>query len=146
MEVPTLEECQAAWDDNPSGYKKLINLHWLKERRGSAAKVPQELFRSDFHEDYHNLVTMLSRVMGLPAATYFQEWMAYFIEQILCGNENIITKVSFYWGGIISNYFHEQFVNIKKSSKFYMTSYLVYSLADQRQYNGLFVAPDQGQK
>lgn len=27
-----------------------------------------------------------------------------------------------------------------------MTSYLVYSLADQRQYNGLFVAPDQGQK
>lgn len=27
-----------------------------------------------------------------------------------------------------------------------MTSYFVYSLEDQRQYSGLFVAPDQGQK
>lgn len=37
---------------------------------------------------------------------------------------------------------------MKKSFKFYMTSYLVYSWVDQRQYNGLFVAPDeeQGQK
>lgn len=83
--------------------------------------------------------------MGLPTAVYFQEWMTYYIEQILQGNE-VMTKVSFYLGGIIKNCFHEQFVNMKKSSKFYMTSYLVYSLADQRQYSGLYVAPDQGQK
>lgn len=84
--------------------------------------------RSDFRKDYYDLVTMLSKVMGLPAAAYFQEWMAYYIEQILRGNEDVNTKTSFDWGGIISNCFHEQFVNIKKSSKFYMTSYLVYSL------------------
>lgn len=50
---------------------------------GSAVKVPQELFRSDFYEDYHDLVTLLSRVMGLPTAAYFQEWMVYFVKKIL---------------------------------------------------------------
>lgn len=132
MEIPTIEEFQAVWDGNPTGYRKLINQHWLKEKRGNTAKVPHELFRSDFHEDYHDLVTMLSRVMGLPMAAFFQGWMVYFIEKILCGNEDVTTKITFYWGGIISNYFHEQFVDVKKSSKFYMTSYLVYSLANQK--------------
>lgn len=34
-------------------------------------------------------------------------------------------------------------MNVRKSSKFYMISYLVYSLVEQRQYNGLFVAPNE---
>lgn len=145
METPTIEECQATWDGNPTGCKRSINQHWLKEKQGRAVKVPHELFRSDFHEDYHELVTMLSRVMGLLTTAFFQEWMVYFIEKILWGNDDVTTKTTFDWGGIISNYFHEVFLNVKKRSKFYMTSYLVYSLADQRKYNGLFVAPDQEQ-
>lgn len=32
---------------------------------------------------------------------------------------------------------------VKKTSKFYMTSYLVYSLAERRQYNALFRALDE---
>lgn len=125
------------------GCKKLINQYWLKEKRGSAVKVPQELFHNDFYEDYHDLVTMFSRVMGLPTTAFFHEWMVYFIEKILRGDEDVTNKASFYWGSIISDCFHEQFMNVKKSSKFYMTSYLVYSLAEQRQYNRLFVAPDE---
>lgn len=34
-------------------------------------------------------------------------------------------------------------MNVKKTSKFYMKSYLVYSLAKWRQSSGLFVAPDE---
>lgn len=138
-----MEEGKETWDENPMGYKNLINQYWLKEKRGSAAKVPQELFHSDFYDDYHDLVTRLSRVMGLPSAMFFQEWMVYFVEQILHGDEDVTTKATFYWGGIISDYFHEQFMNVKKSSKYYMTSYLVYSLVEQRKYSGLFVALDE---
>lgn len=72
MEMPTIEEFKMAWDDNSMGYNRLINHHWLKEKRGSAVKVPQELFRNDFHEDYHDLVTMLSWVMGLLTVVFFQ--------------------------------------------------------------------------
>lgn len=71
MKVPTIVDCKAMWDEDPLQCKKLINQYWLKEKRGSTAKVPQELFCSDFYEDYHDLVTLLSRVMGLPIATYF---------------------------------------------------------------------------
>lgn len=71
MVFPTIGECKATWDEDPMGCKKLINQYWLKEKRGSTAKVPQELFHKDFHENYHNLVTMLSRVMGLPTTAYF---------------------------------------------------------------------------
>lgn len=72
------------WKPDPLACKKLINQHWLKEKRGSTAKVPQELSRSDFHEEYHDLVTLISRVMGLPGAAFFQEWIFYFIEEIIC--------------------------------------------------------------
>lgn len=50
--------------------------------------------------------------------------MFYFIEEIIRG------KTKFNWAGMISNYLHEQFVVIKRTSQFYMTSYLVYLLAD----------------
>lgn len=71
MEMPTIEEGKATWDENLMGCKKLINQYWLKEKRGSAVKVPQELFRNDFFEDYDDLVTMLSWVIGLPFGTFF---------------------------------------------------------------------------
>lgn len=132
MEVPTIMDAQGVWDENPLKCKKLINQYWLKEKRGSATKVPQELFCSDFYEEYHDLVTMLSRVMGLPTIAYFQEWMVYIVEEILNGN----TK--FYWPKIISDCFHEQFMAIKKTSRFYMNCYQVYSLAKRRKYHGLF--------
>lgn len=89
------------WDEDPLKCKKLINQYWLKEKRGSATKVPQELFRSDFYEDYHDLVTLLSRLIVLPTASYFQEWMVYFVEEILHGEDT-----TFYYGGIISDCFH----------------------------------------
>lgn len=73
------------WKADPLGCKKLINQHWLKEKRSSADKVPQELFRSDFHEEYHDLATLLSRVTGLPIVSFFQEWMFYFFKEIIHG-------------------------------------------------------------
>lgn len=44
MELSTIKECKATWEEDPIKCKKLINQFWLKEKRSSAAKVPQELF------------------------------------------------------------------------------------------------------
>lgn len=136
MEEATIKYSKETWDADPLGCKRIINQYWLKQKRGSAAKVPQELYRCNFFEDYHDWVTLLTRVMGLPTTIYFQEWMFYFVEEILRG------KAKFYWAGIISNYLHEYFMAVKKTSRFYMTSYLVYLLADKTQYWGLFKPPN----
>lgn len=63
--------------------------------------------------------------------------MVYFLEEILH------VKEKFYWVGIINDCFHEQFMAMKKTSKFYRKSYLVYSLLKWRQYKGLFRALDE---
>lgn len=137
MEEASMEYGKKMWDEDPLKCKKVINQYWLKEKRGGTTKVPQELFRSHFYEDYHDLVLLLSKVMGLLISAYFQEWMFYFVEEIIHG------KTKFYWVGIIRNCLHEQFVAIKKTSRFYMTSYLIYLLVDKMQYRHLFKAPDE---
>lgn len=70
--------------------------------------------------------------MGILTTTYFQDWMFYFIEEIVMG------KTRFNWAGMISNCLHEQFVVVKKTSQFYMNSYLVYLLTDPIPYRCLF--------
>lgn len=100
MEETKKEYTENMWKVNPLKCKKLINQYWLKEKRGSANKVPQELFRSNFYEGYHDLVTFLSRVMGIPTAAYFQDWMFYFIEIIK-------EKAKFHWAKIISDNLHQ---------------------------------------
>lgn len=137
MEKAIINDAKEKWDSDPVRCKRIINQYWFKEKRGSVAKVPQELYGNDFYEDYHNLVTLLSKVMGLPTIVYFQEWMFYFMEEILGG------KAKFYWARIISNCLHKQFVVVKNTLRFYMTSYLVYFLVDRTQYRCLFRAPDK---
>lgn len=66
--------------------------------------------------------------------------MLYFMDEILQG------EAKFYWVGMISNWSHKQFVTIKRTLQFYMTSYLVYLLANQMQYIGLFLSPSQTPK
>lgn len=46
MELPTIKECKAMWDENPLKYKKLIIQHWIKEKveqccKGSPRAIPQ---------------------------------------------------------------------------------------------------------
>lgn len=38
--------------------------------------------------------------MGLPTTDFFQKWMFYFIEEIICG------KTKFHWAKIISDNMH----------------------------------------
>lgn len=112
----------------------------MKEKRGNTTKVPQELFRSVFFEEYHDLVTLLSKVMGLPTTAFFEEWMFYFIKEIIWG------KTKLHWAKMISENLHNQLMVVKKSSKFYMTSYLVYLLVEKFPHKGLFRAGTLGTK
>lgn len=91
------------------------------------------MFKSDFYEEYHDLVTLLIRVMGLHIVAFFQVWMFYFIGEIIHG------KTKFHWVKIISDNIHNQLMAMKKMSKLYITSYLVYLLAEPFPYNGLFI-------
>lgn len=57
-------------------------------------------YQSDFVEEVNNLVTFLNRVMGLLTSSIFEEWMWYFIEEILRED----TK--FHWDKMISDNIH----------------------------------------
>lgn len=78
--------------------------------------------------------------MGFPTVTLFENWMFYFIEEIFRG------KNWFHWVKMISDNMHEQLTEVKKTSCFYMNSYLVYLLAAKFPYKGLFCARELGTK
>lgn len=66
--------------------------------------------------------------------------MFYFIEEILEG------KTKFHWEKVISDNMHQQLMEVKKTSLSFMTSYLVYLLAEKFPYKGLFCVKDLGTK
>jgi hypothetical protein len=111
----------------------------MKDKRGSAKKVPQTLFRNDLYDEYHDLVTLLRKLMGLPTTTFFEEWMFYFIEEILHGTNKVHSEK------MSNDNLHNQFL-VVKMSMFYMTSYLVYLLVIWFPYNGLFCFRELGIK
>lgn len=105
------------WKEDPTSCKRTINETWILEKRGSANKVPKKWYKSDFVEETIDLVMVLSRVMGLPTSSLFEEWMFYFLEEILHG------EAKFHYAKIKN--MHNQFVVVKKNLEFYMTCYLV---------------------
>lgn len=105
----------------------------VERQEGNPNKVPRELFRSDFFKEYHDLVTLLSRVMGLPTIAFFKEWMFYFIQDIIRG------EARFHWAKMINENLHNQLMAMKKTSQFYMTLYLVYLLAESSHIKEYFV-------
>lgn len=100
MEEIGKEYVENMWKQYPLSFKRIINQHWLKEKGGNATKVPQELFKSDFFKEYHDLVTLLRSIMGLPTAAFFENWMFYLIEEIIRG------KTKFHWANMFSDNLH----------------------------------------
>lgn len=81
----TIDEAQGAYDMNPARCRTLINEEWYKERRPPSVRIGKKTPRSDFHNEHGDMVTLLSKVMGLPQSNYFEEWMFYFTEQVFVG-------------------------------------------------------------
>ncbi|KAH9317494.1 hypothetical protein KI387_019263, partial [Taxus chinensis] len=77
-------------------------------------------------------ITFLSRVFGLPDAHYFHKWMLRYLETM---NKNVPDQC-FEWAEIISSMISEQ-LQLARTGKFYMNSYVVYVVASERDYPAL---------
>lgn len=96
----TIDEAQLSFDMNPSKCRVLINEEWFKVRRAPSTRIGKKTYISEFNDEYRDMVTLLSRVMGFPHSNLFEEWMFYFTEQVFNG------KAKFDWAQIISDNIH----------------------------------------
>lgn len=71
--------------------------------------------------------------MGCPHAINFETWMFFYIGEVM--NANGIVD----WARLISHYVHEQLKDLKekKTQSFYMSSYVINSLARMGGFDGL---------
>lgn len=96
--------------------------------------------RAYFKEDNGDMIVLMNRVMGSPQGPPFEPWMYYFINEIITGVKMID------WAKIISNNLDVQLKNLEENMTFYMSSYLVYSLARTYRYRGLTCRGEVGNK
>lgn len=78
--------------------------------------------------------------MGTPQASNFEPWMFYFIEEITTGVKMINCAK------IVRDNVDEPLKNLEHSLSFYMSSYVVYSLARCYKYLGLICKGIMGNK
>ncbi|KAH9294656.1 hypothetical protein KI387_038244, partial [Taxus chinensis] len=109
----------------------MVNNNWLVTKRPRIDRLPKELYRVEFVEEIGDMITLLSRVFGLPSARIFHPWMYQFICIILAKKEFVD------WATIISNTLHKQLIEVKMTGCFYMTSYLTYAVARRKLFSGL---------
>jgi hypothetical protein len=125
------------YDKHQTEAKQLINTKWLKESRLAFSRWPKNFPRSDFNEEVCDMITLLSRVKGLPMSSTFQEWMYEYI-QVMRKKKSHID-----WGAQISDEIHEKLIRVPTTLTFYMNSYLAYASAAIRQYQGLTIDGDR---
>lgn len=108
-----------------------INKNWLLKPKPTTGKMPKKLIRTHFKEEYGDIVLLLNRIIGHSHGAPFENWMYYFIDEIITGVK------MFNWSKMISDSLHEQLVNFEETKTFHMSSYIVYSLARYYKYPGL---------
>lgn len=136
----TKEEATRLYQENIEEYEVNMNHSWLEKPRKDASMLPKDLVRAYFKEDIGDPIVLLNRVMGSPQGTPFDPWMYYFINEITTGAKMID------WAKIISNNLDDQLKNLEENMTFYMSSYLVYSLARTYRYRGLTYRGEVGNK
>ena len=77
------------------------------------------------------MVMMLSHIFGMPYSYRFESWMWYFVEKMMEEGYRIDRA------RLISDDLNEQLMNLERTRKFYMSSYVVYMLARRINYDGL---------
>lgn len=132
------ESAQEYYEKNEVKCKKAINIVYLSTARNSTtSQWPKYFHRSDFNEEYNDMVTVLAWVKGLNDSHYFQNSMCYYMNIIRKGDAKID------WGEQISDALCAQLKEVKVTLKLYMTSYLLYAAASMKQYPGLSTKGDR---
>lgn len=78
----TMQSVVAYFDKNSDKCRRIINDNWLKTPRPTIARWLETLPRCDFIEEINELITLLSRVKGLPTSNNFHKWMYQYIHVI----------------------------------------------------------------
>lgn len=107
------------------------NKAWLVKPRPTIKKMPKKLLRTDFKEEYSDIILQLNKVAGSPRGAPFESWMYYFMDEITYGVE------MFNWSRMISNNLDGQLRNLESTKTFYMSSYVIYLLGRSYRYTGL---------
>ena len=89
------------------------------------------LHRNIFNEAISNMIVLLNRVVGNQTAEDFQDWMFLYISTITTGKQFID------WGEMISDALHHQLTGFNTGQGFYMSSYLMYTIASMKSWPGL---------
>ena len=120
----------ACWNEQKNNYHKYVNLYWLDNKRRNFFRWPKTLHRSNFKQEYKDLIILLNRICGLKDSSDFEPWMYKFMFQIMENKKHI------FWGELISIALCQQICNVGTSIPFYMNSYLVYIFAAMGSFSG----------
>lgn len=67
------------WNEKKGDYKKYVNQYWLDTKRNNFSRWPKTVHRSNFKQEYKDLIILFRRVCGLKDSTNFEPWMYKFI-------------------------------------------------------------------
>lgn len=110
----TLASAHKWYEVNEDKCKKKINNVFLQSAINCTTSHWPKLFhRSDFTEEYNDIVTLLSQIKGLPDSHYFQTWMCWYMNIIRKGNDKIDR------GQQISDAICKQFKEVRTTLKLY---------------------------
>ena len=65
----TKESSLACWNGQKGDYQKYVNLYWLDNRRNNFFRWTKIVHRSNFKQEYKDLIILLSRSCGLKDST-----------------------------------------------------------------------------
>lgn len=101
-----MEEVLRIYNNGLDSCAEIFNNTWMLKPRKNHSKLPKSLVRSNFKEEYGDLVTLSNQVIGCPQASILEPWMLYFIQEI-------VTKVKMInWAKLISVNLDEQLGNL----------------------------------
>lgn len=140
MNYKTKDRETPIYDAGPDRCAEKMNKTWMQKPRPHISKMPKQMTSLDFKQEYVDLVMMLNMIMGCQHAFTFETWMFFFVGEVMKYN-GIVD-----WARLISHYVHELLKNLKemRSQSFYMSSYVIYSLARMRSFDGLPGKEPQG--
>lgn len=118
IEEINIREAINFYDEDPNRDLEIMNNSWILKPKPHYLKLPKQLHRSDFKLEYHKIITLLGRVMGVEEAHIFETWIFYPITQIVANKH-------YHWVRIISNNLDAQLRGVKETNRFTMTSYLI---------------------
>lgn len=77
-----MQSMVAYFDKNSEKYEKNMNENWLKTPRPTISRWPKNLPHCDFIKEVNDLITLLSRVKGLPTSNTYHKWKYQYIHVI----------------------------------------------------------------